>query len=77
MSAKDSFIRSGTLARRLDLHRDTVRRQLRAGMYGPPVWLHGEWAVRVSDYEAWLRGCQVAASAPRVAGRVRLRQFAA
>jgi hypothetical protein len=58
------IIRAGTVARMLDLHRDTARKKIKAGLYGRAFFIDGEWAVSREDLERWLESCRVAVAVP-------------
>ena len=54
------FIRAGKIARNLDLSIDAVRRQVKAGVYGVPHFMNGEWCVPLASYERFVLGATVA-----------------
>ena len=66
------IIRAGTVAKLLDLHRDTARKKIRAGEFGRAFFIHGEWAVSREDLERFIESCRVASA---VSGGLSARSF--
>jgi hypothetical protein len=69
------FLRAATIARNIDLKLDTVRRQVKRGVFGEPRFLNGEWCAPRDGYEAWLEAGKTA-PVPHDNQLAQLKQFA-
>lgn len=69
------FLRAATIARNIDLKLDTVRRQVKRGVFGEPRFLNGEWCAPRDGYEAWLEAGKTA-RIPHESEVGKLKQFA-
>ncbi len=58
--AEMRFIRAAKIARNLDLKLSTARRLVKAGLYGVPRFMNGEWVAPLTGYEAYVTGATVA-----------------